>query len=178
MPVIGAFGGSRTGLRGLHHRVRRTTSAYLGPAQPSTAYSTLVHMLSVSTSAYVGRTHRTVSLERPLHTTGSGPVRVVSRRAQSTFMDCAHLYSPHEDEDGCASSAWAAPGSVPFHVKYLFVFTVGVGSLAVLGVLLGVSAYRGRWMDFQRRLQSFARLLSTSISLRKWRPGSSWSSVG
>ena len=122
--------------------------------------------------------HRTVSLERSLHTTGLGPVRVVSRRAQSTFMDCAHPYSTHEDEDGCASSAGAAPDSVPFLVKYLLVLTEGVGALAVPGVQLRVNAYRGRWLDYQWRLQSIARTLFTSFSLRKWRLGSSRFSVG
>ena len=82
-------------------------------------------------------------------------------------MDCTHPYSRHEDEDGCASSARAAPGSLPFIVKYVYFSTAGIDALAVFCILLRDNAYRGRWLDYRRRLRSIASTLMTLISLLK-----------
>ena len=90
----------------------------------------------------------------------------LTRRAQSPFMVCAHPFSSL-DEDGCASSAGAVPGSFPFIVKYLFVFAAGIGALMFVRVQLWVDAFRGHWMDFRWRLRSIARSLQTLMSLRR-----------
>ena len=59
-------------------------------------------------------------------------------------MNCTYRYSPYEDEDGCASSARAAPGSSPFLLGYVFYSTVGVLALGFVFVPLHVKSYRGR----------------------------------